>query len=402
METVKIKELIMAKYGEIALKGQNKRTFEDILVRNMRKALNGLGEFGYTRMQSTIYVTPIVGSDNSDAPNLDLAVEALTKVFGLGAIQRCCVLPKDFDEIVKQGIPYLEKALRHAKTFKVEAKRADKTFPMKTPELQMEFGGAILEAYPHLTVDVHEPQVTVILEIRDKGAYLNPERITGAGGIPVGSSRRALLMLSGGLDSPVAAYMMAKRGVNIDAIHFQSPPYTSERALMKVEGLCEKLKPYLISIRLHCVQFTEVQEAIRDNCPEEYSTVILRRMMIKAANMLCASKPPDNSFGALITGESLGQVASQTLSAIACTDAAADLPVLRPLIGMDKIEIVRLARKINTYDISTEPYEDCCTIFTPKHPRTNPRLCDAEKIESLFDFYELVQEAVEKATITDF
>ena len=399
-------EIIMAKHGEIALKGQNRRTFENILVKNVKKALSppdpdalssAAHGFNYTTIQSTLYIEP---KDNN--VDLDLAVERLSKVFGLGAVQRCAVFPKDFDTIVESGMPYLEKSLKFAKTFKVEAKRADKTFPMKTPEIQQELGWAILTAYPHLKVDVHNPEVTVLLEIRDKGAYLNPERLTGAGGIPVGSSGASLLMLSGGLDSPVAAYMIAKRGVKIDAIHFQSPPYTSERALMKVEALCEKLKDYLVNLRLHCVEFTEVQEAIRDNCPEEYSTVILRRMMIKAANMLCEAKLPQTKYGGLITGESLGQVASQTLSAIACTDKAAALPVLRPLIGMDKIEIIDTARKIGTYEISIQPYEDCCTIFTPKHPKTNPKLHDIEYIEKKFDYDKLILKAVNQVITKDF
>jgi len=393
-----MREVIMAKYGEIALKGQNKRSFEDILIRNMKKALTGLGDLSYERMQSTVYITPMV----SGGVDLDTAVERLEKVFGLGAIQRCAVLPKDFSAIVEQGVPYLGTFLKFAKSFKVEAKRADKTFPMNTPVIQRELGGAILDAFPHLQVDVHNPEVTVILEVRDKGAYLNPKRLTGAGGIPVGSSGTALLLLSGGLDSPVAAYMMAKRGIRLDAIHFQSPPYTSERALMKVESLCGQLKAYLVNMRLHCVEFTELQEAIRHNCPEDYSTVILRRMMLKAANALCLSKPPDNTYKALITGESLGQVASQTLPAIGCTDAAAHLPVLRPLIGMDKIEIVSVARKIGTFDISTEPYEDCCTVFTPKHPKTNPKLYDVERIEGNFDYDKLVTNAVNQAIIKDF
>ncbi|MCL2071758.1 MAG: tRNA 4-thiouridine(8) synthase ThiI, partial [Oscillospiraceae bacterium] len=234
--------------------------------------------------------------------------------------------------------------------------------------------------------------------------YLNPVRIIGAGGIPVGSSGGALLMLSGGLDSPVAAYMIAKRGVRIDAVHFQSPPYTSERALMKVESLCGALKDYLVNIRLYCVNFAEVQEAIRDYCPEEYSTVILRRTMVKAANLICRKKEErgNGAYGGIITGECLGQVASQTLSAIACTDKAAELPVLRPLIGMDKIEIVDIARKIGTFDISIQPYEDCCTVFTPKHPKTNPKLHEIELIESKYDYYKLVTNAVNQAQIRDF
>jgi thiamine biosynthesis protein ThiI len=399
-----IHEVIMCKYGEIALKGHNKRSFEEILVRNIKKAITGLGEFRIERMQSTVYVEAIPPAVTAVA-DLDAVVERLQKVFGLGAIQRCGVFSKDFAAIA-EGVGYLEPALRFAKTFKVEAKRADKTFPLKTPDIQRELGGIILEAYPHLTVDVHNPEVTITLEVRDKGAYLSSLRITAAGGLPVGSSGAALLMLSGGLDSPVAAYMIAKRGVKINAVHFMSPPYTSERALMKVEDLCKQLKERLVNIRLHCVEFTEVQEAIRDNCPEEYATVILRRMMIKAAGIICADtkklKSGVTEYKALITGESLGQVASQTLSAIGCTDDVAELPVLRPLIGMDKIEIVALARKIETFDISVRPFEDCCTVFTPKHPKTNPKLNEIFGIESRFDYDNLVTNAVNSMITKDF
>ncbi|MDR0196910.1 MAG: tRNA 4-thiouridine(8) synthase ThiI, partial [Oscillospiraceae bacterium] len=301
-------ELIMAKYGEIALKGLNKRTFEDILIRNIKKALSPLGAFEYSGMQSTLYIRPLKDADLSEA-----AVR-LTKVFGLGAVQRCARFPKNFDAVTKEGISYLENSLKYAKTFKVEAKRSDKRFPMTSPEIQRELGGKILEACPHLKVDVHNPEVTVILEIRDDGAYLNCERLRGAGGIPVRSSGSALLLLSGGIDSPVAGYMAAKRGVKIDALHFQSPPYTSERALMKVETLTRLLTEYCVEIRLVCVGFTEIQEAMLHNCPNEYFTVVLRRLMMKTANLFCK----EYGYGAIVTGESLGQVASQTLSAIAC------------------------------------------------------------------------------------
>ena len=394
-------EVIIAKYGEIALKGNNKATFESILVKNIKRALADTGMFSVSKAQSTLYI------EYSDTANFDDVVEKLGKVFGLGAIQRCLKLPKEYGAICEQGLPYLAKPLKFAKTFKVEAKRSDKAFPMKTPDIQREFGGEILTAYPHLSVDVHNPDVTVILEIRDKAAYLNSCRLPGAGGIPVGSSGAGLLLLSGGIDSPVAAYMMAKRGIRLEAVHFQSPPYTSERAFMKVESLCKALKPYLSNIRLHCVNFTELQEAIRDNCmgsAEAYSTLILRRMMIRAANMLYAQKleKGNNVYKAYVTGECVGQVASQTLSAIACTDNAADLPILRPLIGMDKVEIVDIARKIDTFDISTQPFEDCCTIFTPKHPKTNPKLAEVEVIEGKYDYSELVRAAVESATVHDF
>ncbi|MCL2754380.1 MAG: tRNA 4-thiouridine(8) synthase ThiI [Oscillospiraceae bacterium] len=393
------REIIMCKYGEIALKGHNKRTFEEILVKNIKKAIADIGEFRIERMQSTVYIAPV-----EQSTDLDAVVAVLCKVFGLGAVQKCGVFPKDFAAISTDGVAYLENALKDAKSFKVEAKRADKAFPLTTPDIQRELGGKVLDAYPHLSVDVHNPEVTVLLEIRDKAAYMNAQRLTAAGGLPVGSSGRGLLLLSGGLDSPVAAHMIAKRGVLLDAVHFMSPPYTSERALLKVETLCKKLKPYLVHLRLHTIEFTEVQEAIRDNCPEEYGTLVLRRLMIRAANKLAAANAATSRkpYGAFVTGESLGQVASQTLAAIGCTDEAAELPILRPLIGMDKIEIVAIARAIDTYDTSTLPYEDCCTIFTPKHPKTNPKLAELFGVEARLDYDELVTNAVKTMTIQDF
>ena len=388
-----MQEVIMVKYGEIALKGLNKHTFEDMLIRNIKRRLKKCGEFDYSRKQSTVYIKPL----NDDA-DIDGAIENLKPIFGIAAIQRSAQLPKNWDEIVSLGMPYLKDVLDGVRTFKVDAKRSDKSFPMKTPDLQRELGGAILSAYPHLKVDVHNPDITVILEIRDTHAFINAEKIAGQGGIPVGSSGSALLLLSGGIDSPVAAYMMAKRGLNVDAIHFQSPPYTSERALMKVEELCEKLTPYCGDIRFYCVPFTEIQEALRDNCPEEYFTVIMRRLMMKIANMICAKK----EYKALITGESVGQVASQTLMAIACTDKASDVPVFRPVIGMDKKEIVEIARRIDTFETSILPYEDCCTVFTPKHPKTKPVISEVEEAEARFDFAPLIEKAVNEIVIKDF
>lgn len=386
-------EVIMAKYGEIALKGLNRSSFEDLLVKNIKRRLDKIGRYEITRRQSTIYVQPL-----DEDCDLDLAVKKVSRVFGIAAVQRSAVFPKDMQEIIKQSIPYLKDALERAKSFKVEAKRSDKSFPLTSPRIQQELGGALSDAYPDLAIDVHNPDVTVTVEIRDKGAYVNAEKIPAVGGMPVGSNGNALLLLSGGIDSPVAAYMMAKRGLRVDAIHFQSPPYTSERALMKVETLCEKLTEYCGSIRFYCVPFTEIQEALRDNCDNDYFTVIMRRLMLKIANVICER----SHCGALITGESVGQVASQTLSAIACTDKAADYPVLRPLVGMDKKEIVEIARKIDTFETSVLPYEDCCTVFTPKHPKTKPLLKDVLKEEEKFDFEPLIKKAVEGITVKDF
>ncbi len=386
-----MKEIILAKYGEIALKGDNRGTFESILLKNIRRRLKSLGDFSYSVRQSTVYIAP------ENSATVDEAVKRVTKIFGIGAVQRCAVFEKNFEDAAK-GVDYLAGALDSARSFKVEAKRSDKSFPLTSPEIQKEYGDVVLRRFPHLKVDLHNPDVTVRLEIRDNGAYLSALRITGAGGMPVGSSGKALLMLSGGIDSPVAGYMMAKRGLIVDCIHYVSPPYTSERALLKVEKLCEQLTEYCGDIRFYKVPFTEIQERLRDNCPEEYFTVLMRRLMVKVANKICQRE----GCGAIITGESVAQVASQTLEALYCTNAAAEYPVFRPVIGMDKIEITETARKIGTFETSILPYEDCCTVFSPKHPKTHPKLEDIVAAESGFDFDALVQKAVENTEIIRF
>lgn len=388
-----MKEIILAKYGEIALKGDNRSTFEDMLVRNIKRRLKSVGKFELTRRQSTIYINPL-----EDDCDIDRAVECMKNIFGIGAIQRCAVFPKDFSVVTENLKEYLSDALSGAKTFKVEAKRSDKTFPMNSPMIQQQLGDAVLDAFPHLGVNVHDPEVTVRLEIRDNGAYLSAKRIIGAGGMPVGSSGKALLMLSGGIDSPVAGYMMSKRGLVVDCIHYISPPYTSERAQMKVEKLCELMTEFSGDTRFYCVPFTEIQEALRDNCPEEYFTVLMRRLMVKIANKICGR----DGYGAIITGESLAQVASQTLPALYCTNAAAEFPVFRPLIGMDKIEITEISRKIGSYETSIMPYEDCCTVFSPKHPRTHPKIEDVLAAEQSYDFDSMIEEAVAKTEVKRF
>lgn len=385
-------EVILVKYGEIALKGENKSTFEDMLLKNIKRRLKRIGRFEYSRRQSTVYIEPLDGAD------IDEAVRSLEKVFGIGAIQRCAVFPKDFQAVVQSLGEYLAEALTDAKTFKIEAKRSDKTFPMRSPDIQQQLGDAVLDAFPHLGADVHDPEVTVRLEIRDNGAYLSAKRITGQGGMPVGSSGKALLMLSGGIDSPVAGYMMAKRGLVVDCIHYVSPPYTSDRARLKVEKLCEEMTEYCGDIIFYCVPFTEIQEALRDNCPEQYFTVLMRRLMVKIANKFCQR----DGYGAIITGESLAQVASQTLQALYCTNAAAELPVFRPVIGMDKIEITEISRKIGTYETSIMPYEDCCTVFSPKHPRTRPKIEEILEAESAYDFGAMIDEAIARTEVKRF
>lgn len=386
-------ELILAKYGEIALKGLNRGTFEDILMKNLRRRLKKFGAFRLTRAQSTIYMEP-----QSEDIDLDEVLENLQCVFGIATLCRACICEKSMEDISAKAVPYLEEILLRAHTFKVEAKRADKAFPLKSPEICSELGGVLLEAYPHLEVDVHHPDVTVMVEIRDTHAFVHGANIKGAGGLPVGSSGKALLLLSGGIDSPVAGYRMARRGIHISAIHYVSPPYTSDRAQEKVEQLCQDLTLYCGNIAFFCVPFTKIQEAIKQHCPEEYFTVIMRRLMMEIAQKIAEK---DNCL-ALITGESVGQVASQTMQAIACTDAVSRIPVFRPLIGLDKTEIVETARAIGTFETSTLPYEDCCTVFTPRHPKVRPSLTDVEKSQSQFDFTALVNQAVEGTTMQIF
>ncbi|MDE6502350.1 MAG: tRNA 4-thiouridine(8) synthase ThiI [Ruminococcus sp.] len=388
-----MKEIVLVKYGEMVLKGLNKKSFEDMLIKNIKRRLRSLGRFKITSAQSTTYITPL-----DDGVDLEEVVNRVGKIFGISALCRACVCEKDFGDVTAKSLEYLDEILSNAKTFKVNAKRSDKAFPMKSPEICAELGGILLEKFPHLTVDVKNPEITVTVEIRDTNAYVHAENIKGAGGLPVGSSGKAMLLLSGGIDSPVAGYMMAKRGVHIATIHYVSPPYTSERALMKVEQLCEKLTDYCGGIAFYCVPFTEIQEAIKDNCPEEFFTIIMRRIMMEIAQRIAEK---DNCL-ALITGESVGQVASQTMSAIACTDAVCRIPVFRPLVGMDKTEIIEIARKIDTFETSILPYEDCCTVFTPRHPKVRPVLSDVEKAQNNFDFETLIQKAVENTEMKTF
>ncbi len=388
-----MKEIILIKYGEMALKGMNKRSFEDVLVKNIKRRIKNLGKTTVTRAQSTIYIEPAFDDFDTDE-----AVERLKKVFGIAALCRAAVCEKDFADISRVACEYLDETLSYAKSFKVTAKRSDKAFPMKSPEICKELGGVLIEKFPDLTVDVNDPEVTVTVEIRDTNAYVHAGNIKGAGGLPVGTGGHALLLLSGGIDSPVAGYMMAKRGIHISAIHYISPPYTSDRALLKVEQLAQKITPYCGSIAFFCVPFTEIQEAIKDNCPEEFFTIIMRRLMMKIALKISERE----GCLALITGESMGQVASQTLSALICTDAVCTIPVFRPLIGMDKTEIIEISRKIDTFETSILPYEDCCTVFTPRHPKVRPKLSDIEAAENSFDFEALLNEAVEKTEMKIF
>lgn len=385
-----MEKLILVKNGELALKGLNRSTFEDILIKNMRRRLRAVGEFEYKKSQSTIMVIP-----KDEDIDFDEAVDIISRIFGIAAFSVAGTAEKDIEKIKQSAAEFLEEDLANARTFKVCAKRSDKKFPFKSPEICREVGGYLLSRYPNLKVDVHNPEVTVTVEVRDTSVFIHGNQQKGAGGMPVGTSGKAALMLSGGIDSPVAGYMMSKRGLILDAIHFAAPPYTSKRAEMKVRKLATLVSRYSGKIKFMIVPFTEIQECIKDNCPEELFTVIMRRLMMKVALGLCEK----DECKALITGESLGQVASQTLDAIRCTDAVSPLPVFRPLIGMDKLEIIDIARKIGTFETSLEPYEDCCTVFTPRHPMTRPTLEVIEKAESGFDFEPLIKKAIEETTI---
>lgn len=381
-----MKEVLLIKNGELALKGLNRSTFEDILVKNMkRRLMNSVGKFTFTKSQSTVIAAP-----KDDDIDFDEAVETVKKVFGIAAFSRAAVAEKDFEDIKRVALEYLGDELRGVKTFKVCAKRSDKRFPMTSPEICREVGAHLLRNIKTLSVDVHNPDVTVTVEVRDSNVFIHGNQIKGAGGMPVGSAGRVALLVSGGIDSPVAGYMMSKRGLQLTAIHFAAPPYTSQRAEMKVRDLVSIVAKYSGRVNFAVVNFTKIQEAIKENCPEELFTIIMRRLMMKISVRLAER----DGCGALVTGESLGQVASQTLGAIACTDAVSAMPVFRPLIGMDKDEIITISRKIGTFETSILPYEDCCTVFTPKHPRTRPTLELIEEAENAVDFSEMIEEAI--------
>lgn len=365
-------ELILAYQGEMALKGLNRATFESVLLKTMRRRLASVGKFKIYKAQSTMYAEP------QEPVDMDDALERVQKIFGIATVSRAAICDKDFDKICDVAKTYLKDVLTAAKTFKVSAKRSDKRFPLNSMEIGRELGAVLLEAYPHLQVDVHHPDVNVTVEIRDFAAYVHGGKLPGAGGLPVSTSGRAALMLSGGIDSPVAAYMMAKRGLSLVGVHFASPPYTSERAKQKVLTLAQQLTPYTGNLNVYVVPYTTPQEYIRDNAPDVLFTVLMRRSMLRITHAICEKE----NLSAVVTGESLAQVASQTLMALACTDAAQSLPVLRPCIGMDKTEITELARKIGTFETSILPYEDCCTIFTPPHPKTRPTMEEIEAAEA--------------------
>ena len=378
-------DIILLKLGEIVLKGLNRRSFEQKLTANVRRRLAPIGKFRVYCLQSIIYV------EGEDGADMDTAFEALKKVFGVISLTRAAACEKDKDAIAKLAIEYLREDMLRAKSFKVETRRSDKAFPMTSIELSQYVGNALSDAYEDIEVDVHDPELVVHIEVRDLAAYVHAMPVHGAGGLPVGCSGTAVTLLSGGIDSPVSTYMIAKRGVHLIPVHFFSFPYTSQQAKDKVIELGRLLTEYCGKMTMEVVPFTHIQEEIRDKCPEEYFTLIMRRFMMRIAEQIAQR----SNAKAIVTGENLGQVASQTMEAMASTQAVMTLPIHQPLIGMDKEEIVERARQIGTFETSILPYEDCCTVFTPRHPRTRPKISEVERAESKLDIDALVAEALE-------
>ena len=381
-----MKEIFLLKLGEIVLKGANKRQFENRLRQNIRRRMKSYGNFDVYIMQSTVYVEPM-----DEECDVDGAWEACATIFGVVSLCRCRPCEKNLDAIFETIEAYLGDDLDCAKSFKVESKRSDKRFPLTSIQLSQEIGGRLAEAHPTVDVDVHKPDYTVYVEVRDLAAYVHGPAVPGAGGLPTGVGGRAMCLLSGGIDSPVAAYMMAKRGLEIEAVHFFSYPYTSQLAKDKVVELARLVSKYCGKMTVNVVGFSEIQEAIRDNCPEEFFTLIMRRFMMEISARIAKW----DGCGALITGENLGQVASQTMEAMTVTGAVVDIPIFMPLVGMDKEEIVAISRKIGTFETAILPYEDCCTVFTPKHPKTKPTLAQLINAEKNLDREALIQRALE-------
>ena len=379
-----MKDIILLKQGEIVLKGQNKRDFEQRLINNVKYRLGKVGRFKVYAMQSTLYAEPQGDLD------MDAALEAAKKVFGALSVTRAAACEKDKDAIIKTASKYLASELTAAKSFKVESKRSDKRFPMGSIELSQYVGGALHDKFPHLKPDMQNPELTVHIEVRDLAAYVHGPALKGAGGLPLGTGGRMVTLLSGGIDSPVASYMIAKRGVQLIPVHFYSFPYTSVLAKEKVTKLADCLTDYCGRLKVDFVSFTKIGEQIRELCPEGLLTVLMRRFMMRIAERIAL----ENGCTAIVTGDNLGQVASQTAEALAVTEQCVDIPVLRPLIAMDKIDIIDIARKIETYETSILPYDDCCTVFTPKRPKTKPKLEDVLEAEALLDVEALIEEAI--------
>lgn len=381
-----MKEILLAKYGEIILKGGNRPRFESILINNINNSIKKVAAAKVRLAQATVYI------DVEDENKIDLVLDRMTKVFGIVSVVKAAVCEKSVDAIRDTAKEYLKDELDRPLKFKVESKRSDKSFPLNSVQLSQEIGGFLNGEFSKIRCDVHNPDVTVKVEVRDFGAYVYCEqnKKQGQGGMPIGTGSKATLLLSGGIDSPVAGHMIAKRGVTIDAINFFSYPYTSQRAKEKVISLASIIAQYTSKLNLYIVPFTEIQLQIRDNCPEEHMTLIMRRFMMKISERIARK----NKSLALITGESVGQVASQTLAALDVTNAVVDMPILQPLIGMDKIEVIDRAREIGTFDTSILPYEDCCTVFTPKHPTVNPKREKIELSEKRLDIEKLIEDAI--------
>ena len=379
-------EIFLLKMGEMVLKGLNRRTFEERLMGNARRRLQKYGKFRIYSRQSITYVEP-----KEAGCDMDGAFATLSRLFGVVGLSRAKACEKTPEAILETAKTYLHDDLMAARTFKVESKRSDKTFPLTSIQLSQYVGGELNEAFPHIQADMHHPELTVHVEVRDFAAYVHGDPAPGAGGLPVGVGGKAVSLLSGGIDSPVASWMMAKRGVALEMVHFFSYPYTSPEAKDKVLTLAQLLTPWCGRLTVHVVPFTKIQEQLRLHCPEALFTLLMRRFMMRISERVA------QRVGAhgLITGESLGQVASQTMEAMAVTGQVCTLPVFRPLVGMDKEEIVRTARKIGTFETSILPYEDCCTVFTPRHPKTHPKLEEITEAEAALDLEALVEEAVQ-------
>ncbi|MDQ2085990.1 tRNA uracil 4-sulfurtransferase ThiI [Herbivorax sp. ANBcel31] len=386
-----MEKVILIRYGEIMLKGLNRPLFEKKLIKNIKKAIHNLGKASVKKSQARIYVEPI-----EEDYDFDECINLLTKVFGIVSVSVVWKINSDFDEIKENALKMVTELVEKKgySTFKVETKRGNKRFPMNSPEISKELGAHILSNIPKISVDVNNPSFIVYVEVREF-TYIYSEIIPSVCGMPVGTNGKAMLLLSGGIDSPVAGWMIGKRGVEIEAVHFYSYPYTSERAKEKVIDLSKILAEYCHKINLHIVPFTDIQLEINERCPHEQSTIIMRRVMMKIAEKIAKK----TEAVALITGESIGQVASQTIESLAVTNESVDLPVFRPLVGMDKNEVVSWAKKIGTYETSILPYEDCCTVFVPKHPNTKPKLDRIVLSEKKADLNDLVEKAVEDTEI---
>lgn len=389
-----MREIILARMGEIALKGLNRGRFEQRLIANLKRRLNRCGSFQVHQSQSRFWIEP-----QDETCDLDEALQIATSVFGLVSASRVSVYPAEVDQLLPAARSYMQQYLSEhpgALRFKVESKRGLKSFPMESPKISAHVGGYLLSQFPQLSVDVHEPDFVLYVEVREE-LYLYTDILPGVKGLPIGSSGKGMLLLSGGIDSPVAGYCMASRGMELEAVYFHTYPYTSDRARQKVVDLAELLTDYCGRMKLHIVDFTEIQLAIRDHCPQDMMTIVMRRIMMRIAEGLAKR----SGARCLITGESLGQVASQTLEALCTTDTVVGMPVFRPLIGMDKDDTVRLARKIGTFETSILPYEDCCTVFVARHPRTRPSLQAAERAESKLDIESYVEMGLNRIETLD-